>query len=475
MSCNFDDIIAVSTPSGISPRAIIKLSGKNVFSYLQKRFLSSDSEKNTCVNGFRSYHGSMCLETEKILIPVSLYIMKAPNSYTREDVVEIHTFGSPPVLEMLLESLLLMGKDSSCEISDGGEETVIRIAEPGEFTKRAFLNGRINLAEAESVIRIIRAKTDTELLLAVSRSRGVRAFMDEVQGGLVRLCAEIEAAIDFSDQDIDLISWDQIESQLITLREKINTSIEKNYVSAIPLDGVRIVFAGRPNTGKSSLFNALSNHQKAIVTPIHGTTRDALESVVNWEGIYFCITDTAGIMDEEGELESIILKRTLDSLRNAQIVLFVVDGSVKACKKEMEFLGSISGSNVIIVMNKSDLPQQPDKKMSYMGVNKYSIVETSALTGLGIDALKDLMVSTVLSKSVDMSASSIIFSCRQKIILVKVREILGNLLSPLHRDTGYELMVIDLRSAIDVVAEITGEVATEDILAMVFSEFCIGK
>ncbi len=475
MFCNFDDIVAVSTPSGISSKAIIKLSGKNVIQHVQKYFLSTDSELISSLHGFRSYHGNIYLENEKVFIPVSLYVMKSPHSYTREDVVEIHTFSSPPILEMLFEAILQIGRSVDCQISDGGEKAVIRFAEPGEFTKRAFLNGRITLAEAESVLRIIRAKTDSELLVAVSRLQGVTEFMNEVQAGLMRLCAEIEAAIDFSDQDIVLITCDRIESQLLSLQEKLNTSIKKNYVSKISRDGVRIVLTGWPNSGKSSLFNKLSNHSKAIVAPIHGTTRDVLESIVNWEGIYFCITDTAGVIYDERELGSRILKRTLDSLKGAHIVLFVVDGSVKASQKEMEFLDTISNNNVVIVVNKSDLPQHPDVKRYYQERKGYSIVETSALTSQGVDVLKQLMVSTVLSKSVDLSASGIIFSLRQKRIIVQVLEIVETVLELLHQEIGYELMVIDLRSAIDIVAEITGEVATDDILALVFSEFCIGK
>ncbi|MCP5007669.1 MAG: tRNA uridine-5-carboxymethylaminomethyl(34) synthesis GTPase MnmE [Planctomycetes bacterium] len=475
MSCNFDDIIAISTPSGISPRAIIKLSGKNVIRHLQKFFSTTDFETIACVNGFSSYNGRMYLENEKILIPVSLYIMNAPNSYTREDVVEIHTLGSPPILEMLFESLLLMKNRGECHTPEIGEDSFIRIAEPGEFTKRAFLNGRINLTDAESVLRTIRAKTDSELHLALSRSRRITDFMDAVQGALIKLCAEIEASIDFSDQDIDLISLDQIENQLLSLREKLSTGTRKDRIKKIPHDGIKIVFAGLPNSGKSSLFNKLSNHQKAIVTSIRGTTRDTLESIVNWKGIRFCINDTAGITCEGGELESTILSKTHDSLQSAHIVLFVVDVSIKPQRKEMEFLGSISNDNVIVVINKCDLQKQADMKKLYLDANNYSTVETSALTGQGIDHLKDSIISTVLNKSVNMSASGITFSLRQKLIIEKALEIIDKISDSLHPETGYELVAIDLRSAVDIVAEVTGEVATDNILDMVFSEFCIGK
>ncbi len=476
MSFNLDDnIIAISTPSGRSPRAIIRLSGKKVFPHLRKHFLSKDFEKITCEKGFSSYQGSIYIEDEKISIPACIYIMKAPNSYTREDIAEIHTFGSPPLLEILLEALVLSRRGNNCEIRNSEEKISIRIAEPGEFTKRAFLNGRINLTEAESVLRIIRAQTDSELLLAVSKLKGISEFMNEIRGELMKLCAEIEATIDFFDQDIDIISYGEIEKHLVSITEKLNKIIEKNQISKISYDGVKTVFIGWPNGGKSSLFNKLLNRSKAIVTPIHGTTRDTLEAVLNLEGINFQIIDTAGIVCGERELESIILKRIYDSIKDAQIVLFVVDGYTKLRTEQVEFVDSIIEKNTIIVVNKSDLPQEVDCKDFLLMKKAYPIVKTSTLTGEGLGELKKIMVSSIFTRSIDMSASGIIFTIRQKMIICRALEILEHILDSLNSEIGYELIAIDLRRVIDTIGEIAGEVVTDDILDIVFSEFCIGK
>ena len=476
MSFNLDDdIIAVSSPSGRSSRAIIKLSGKNVFRHVQKHFQSADCAILSSVKGFSSYQGTFHIEKEKIRIPVSLYIMNAPNSYTREDVVEIHTFGSPHLLEMIFETLMLANQGNYHQTYNDEEERNMRLAEPGEFTKRAFLNGRINLAEAESVLRIIRAKTDSELMLAVSRLKEITEFMNDMQGELMKLCAEVEVAIDFNDNDIDIITYEKLESHLLSVNEKLKRAVNKNHTSQIPHDGVKTVFIGWPNAGKSSLFNKLLNCEKAIVTSIHGTTRDILEATVDWEGISFQLTDTAGIMDGEGELESVIFKRTLGSFRDAHIVLFVIDGSERLQSEKVEFIESISDKNVIVVMNKSDLQRRSDCDNYPQEMSRYSRVETSALTGVGLGELKNLLVSTILNKSVDLSASGIIFSLRQKLIMAKVTEIIGRILESIQLQIGYEFVAIDLRSAVDSIGEITGEVATDDILDLVFKEFCIGK
>ncbi|MDR4498181.1 MAG: tRNA uridine-5-carboxymethylaminomethyl(34) synthesis GTPase MnmE [Candidatus Scalindua sp.] len=476
MSFNLDDdIIAVSSPTGRSPRAIIKLSGKNVFRHVQKHFRSADCAILSSVKGFSSYQGTFHIEKEKILIPVSLFIMNAPNSYTREDVVEIHTFGSPHLLEMIFETLLLANQGNYHQTYNDEEERNMRLAEPGEFTKRAFLNGRINLAEAESVLRIIRAKTDSELMLAVSRLKEITEFMNDIQGELMKLCAEVEVAIDFNDNDIDIITYDKLESHLLSVNEKLNRAVNKNHTSQIPHDGVKTVFIGWPNAGKSSLFNKLLNCEKAIVTSIHGTTRDILEATVDWEGVSFQLTDTPGIMDGEGELESVIFKRTLGSFRDAHIVLFVIDGSERLQSEKVEFIESISDKNVIVVMNKTDLERRSEWDNYPQEMSRYSRVKTSALTGVGLEELKNLLVSTILNKSVDLSASGIIFSLRQKLIMAKVTEIIGRILESIQLQIGHEFVAIDLRGAVDSIGEITGEVATDDILDLVFKEFCIGK
>lgn len=471
-----DNILAISTPSGVSFRAIIRLSGKDVFTYLKKFFVPDDSEKITYSKGFHTYQGNIHIEEEKISVPVCIYIMKAPNSYTKEDIVEIHTFGSPFLLEILLETLISSRNTNNCEAENGELEKNIRIAEPGEFTKRAFLNGRINLTEAESVLHVIRSQTDSELLLAVSNLKGrLGRFLNEIKDKLIKLCARIEASIDFFDQDIELISFNEIEKQLGHIKENLIKIAEKDHTSRIFHDGIKTVFVGWPNAGKSSIFNKLLNHSKAIVTPINGTTRDTLEAILDLDGINFRIIDTAGIMHGKGELESMIMKRVHDSINDAQIILFFIDGSLRLQTEQIKFFESLTTKNKIIVINKIDLPQEVDCKGFSAIMKTFPVVETSALTGEGVDRLKKIMVSSVLRKHVDISASGIVFTMRQKVILSRALETLVRIIDSLNQKPNLELLAIDLRSVMDIIGEVTGEIITDDILDTIFSEFCIGK
>ncbi|MGR3293852.1 MAG: tRNA modification GTPase, partial [Candidatus Scalindua sp.] len=349
-----DCILAISTPSGQSLRAIIRLSGKDVFSCLKSLFAPDAIREIVCEKGFRSYHSNLCLEKEKVSIPVSIYIMKSPNSYTREDIVEIHTFGSPPLLEMLMETLLSSGRENTYKEDNIEVTTGIRIAEPGEFTKRAFLNGRISLAEAESVMHVIRSQTDSELLISVANLKGkLTELMHRIQEKLVNLCARIEAAIDFYEQDIELISTCEIKKELDAVKERLSMVSRNGQKPIISHYGVKTVFIGLPNAGKSSLFNKLLDRSKAIVTQVRGTTRDTLEADMVLEGVNLRMKDTAGVARGGGELESLAAQRTYGSMDDAQIVLFVIDGSVQLCNQQIELFDSITTRNKITVINKT--------------------------------------------------------------------------------------------------------------------------
>ena len=471
-----DTILAVSTPSGRSLKVIIRLSGKDVFGCLESIFMSGDGERITHEKCFSSCHGHIYLEGEKIRIPACIYIMRSPNSYTREDVIEIHTFGSPPLLEMLMETLLSSGSENGCK--ENGEEAVrkIRIAEPGEFTKRAFLNGRMSLAEAESVLHIIRSHTDSELLMAVSNLKGrLTERMNNIQGELMSLCARIEAAIDFLDQDIELITLDETKKQLEHIKENLYKVAGSGQKPKIPRHGVKTVLVGWPNAGKSSLFNKLLNRSRAIITQVSGTTRDTLEADVDLEGISFRIIDTAGIASGKGELESVIDQRTYGSIDTAQIVIFVIDGGTNLSSEQIKLFDSITTRSKIIVINKIDLQQKACYEDLSSKMKTLPIVKTSVLTGEGLNELKKTMVSSVFENNIDLSASDVVFTMRQRVVLSRTLDILEQTSDSLNEGIGYELVAIDLRRALDTIGEITGEVLTDDILDRIFSEFCIGK
>ncbi len=475
MSSGFSDtILAVSTPSGISLKVIIRLSGKDVFDCLESTFMPGDGEKITHERGFSSCPGHIYLESEKIRIPACIYIMKSPNSYTREDIIEIHTFGSPPLLEMLMETLLSSGSENVCR----EDETVrnIRIAEPGEFTKRAFLNGRISLAEAESVLHIIRSQTDSELLMAVSNLKGrLTERMNDIQSELVKLCARIEAAIDFLDQDIELITLDETKKHLEHIKERLYIVAGSGQKPRISHYGVKTVLVGWPNAGKSSLFNKMLNHSRAIVTRISGTTRDTLEADVDLEGINFRIIDTAGIAYGKGELESVIEQRTYGSIGTAQIVIFVIDGDMNLSSEQIKFFDSITTRGKITVINKIDLQQKTCYEDLSSRMKTFPVVKISVLTGEGLNELKKTMVSSVFENNIDISASDVVFTMRQRVVLSRVLDILEQTSDSLNEGIGYEIVAIDLRKALDTIGEVTGEVLTDDILDRIFSEFCIGK
>jgi len=471
-----DCILAISTPSGQSFRAIIRLSGKDVFNCLRSVFAPDAAREIVCAKGFSSYHANLYLEKEKVSIPVSIYIMKSPNSYTREDIVEIHTFGSPPLLEMLMETLLSSGGENAGKENNKEVMKCIRIAEPGEFTKRAFLNGRISLAEAESVMHVIRSQTDSELLMSVSNLKGkLTELMHSIQGELVNLCARTEAAIDFYDQDIELISSDEIKKELELVKERLCMVSRDGQKPKISHYGVKTVFIGWPNTGKSSLFNKLLNRSKAIVTQVRGTTRDTLEADMVLDGINFRMKDTAGVMCGKDKLESLIAQRTYGSMDDAQIVLFVIDGSMKLCSAQIELFDSITTRNKIIVINKTDLKQNVCYENLPPQMKAFPVINTSVLTGDGLDALKKTIVSGIFESNVDISASDIVFTIRQKVVIGKALEIVEQISDSLSEGISHELIAIDLRRAVDTLGEVTGEVVTDDILDIVFSTFCVGK
>ncbi|MCP4252808.1 MAG: tRNA uridine-5-carboxymethylaminomethyl(34) synthesis GTPase MnmE [Candidatus Scalindua sp.] len=471
-----DCILAISTPYGQSFRAIIRLSGKDVFSCLNGLFAPDDFREIVCEKGFRSYHNNIYLEKEQVCIPASVYVMKSPNSYTREDVVEIHTFGSPPLLEMLMEALLSSEMESTDKEDNIEKTRGIRIAEPGEFTKRAFLNGRISLDEAESVMHIIRSQTDSELLMSVANLKGkLTELMHDIQEKLVNLCARTEAAIDFYDQDIELISSSEIKQELDAVKDRLCVVGMDGQKSTISHSGVKTVFIGLPNAGKSSLFNKLLDRSKAIVTQVRGTTRDTLEADMVLEGVNLRMRDTAGVAHGGDELEYLAAQRTYDSIDDAQVVLFVVDGSVPLCGHQRELFDSIATRNKIIVINKTDLKQNVCFGNLPSQMKNFPVVNTSVHTGEGLDRLKKTIVSEILESSVDISASDIVFTMRQKVIIGNALDIINQISDTLSEDIGHELIAMDLRRALDTIGEVTGEVVTDDILDIVFSEFCVGK
>lgn len=447
--------------------AIIKISGAEAVPCVKDIFIPDMPVAWENVSTYTSMQGHVHFPLEGANIPAVLYMMKTPYSYTKEDVVEIHTLGSRPLVEMILDAILSNGIKTKRNI---------RLSLPGEFTRRAFLHGRIDLAQAEAVMRIIRAQTDYELETAVAHLTGtVSAKTREIQEDMVSLCAEIEAAIDFSDQDIELIGTGEIATRLEVIEKNISCLLVQPEAGRVSREGVDVVLCGRPNVGKSSLINALTGRRRSIVSEMPGTTRDVVSGVLEVKGICFNLMDTAGMDDAGGGVISLAMEKTRMALKTARIILlvFAVDGDMDEQLKGIE--PDNLSDNVIMVVNKCDLQKDGISVELPVELRTYPVVYVSALTGEGIGHLKTMLVDGVLSGKMNRPDSFQGFNMRQRDALQRSFRSVQQAMESVRNQESLEFTAIDLRSAIDSLGEIAGEVATEDVLDRIFSEFCIGK
>ncbi|MBI2471220.1 MAG: tRNA uridine-5-carboxymethylaminomethyl(34) synthesis GTPase MnmE [Planctomycetes bacterium] len=462
-----DTIVAVSSPSGRSLHAIIKISGHEAVRCTKDIFVPAFAIDLEAIPTYTSVAGNIQIKEEGIEIPVVLYVMKQPYSYTKEDVVEIHTLGSSLIVEMLLNSIVSMG------IHD---KRNIRFSQPGEFTKRAFLHGRIDLAQAEATMRIIRAQTDGELKIAVAQLAGdVSQHIKRIQDDAVSLCSYIEAAIDFSDQDIELISAGEIMGRLEVIKNNISQLLLQQETGKVSREGIDTVLFGKPNVGKSSLINALLGKKRALVSEIAGTTRDVVSDILETGGVCFKLMDTAGMDDTKEIVTSRAIEKTHSTLKKAQIILLVFDCNADIGEQLRKMkLDDLTG-NVIVVINKCDLSKSSSFPELPAELKKYPLVHTSAMTGEGLERLKEILVENVLGGRINLSGSLPIFNVRQRDALRRSLQSFQQTMESVRNNESYEFIALDLRTAIDALGEIVGEVTTEDILSKIFSEFCIGK
>ena len=484
-----DTIAAISTPgSGEGGIGIVRLSGKNSLSIADKIFApgknAGDKHARLKPSMFKTHtvHYGWIVDGKTRIDEALLTLMRSPKTYTREDIVEISGHGGPAVLRNILELC----------ISNGA-----RIAGPGEFTRRAFLNGRIDLAQAEAVCGLIRAKTDRSSGIAVEQIKG--ALSEKIKGlraGLIKLAAGLEAELDYSGEGIEFVSRKNARQALNKILEDINTSLSASRKNRVYVEGVKIAITGRPNVGKSSLFNALLEKERAIVTAIPGTTRDVIAETFNLRGIPVTIMDTAGIMSGNLEqIEKISTAKSKEILGLADIVIFVVDFSRPLSRNDRDIARLISASakKVILVLNKADLACSTAKKrkklttelVKFLAAKEHParqpvIVECSALKNKGIAALETALYNKILEennllKSPDAAESSFVVNSRQERSLANAGESISQALDALSRSEPEEFVVLHLRAALDRLGEITGETTTEEILDAVFSNFCVGK
>lgn len=391
-------------------------------------------------------------------------VMRTPHSYTGEDVVEIHCHGGPVILHTLCEAFLKTGA---------------RLAHPGEFTKRAFLNGRLDLAQAEAVLETIRAKTTVGLRLAQEQLRGsLSRKVDDIRARLIHLLAHIEAAIDFSEEDLSFNQQDVLLDRISSIIHELSGLADTYHEGRMFREGAAAVIVGRPNVGKSSLMNALLKTDRSIVTPFPGTTRDILEEPLNIRGMPIRLLDTAGLHKTADLIEQEGIRRSRTAIEQADLLLAVIDGSLPFDFDEQELLQAAADTPVLLVINKSDLPgrvSSQDLTDFYQRVPIHATVRLSAKTGKGLEDLRDAIRQALLRSDFEAGDTATITSLRHRAALLKANEALKKSLESMTAQLSGEFIAVDLRGALDALGEITGATSTDDILDCVFSEFCIGK
>ncbi|MDK8276196.1 tRNA uridine-5-carboxymethylaminomethyl(34) synthesis GTPase MnmE [Peptoniphilus duerdenii] len=455
-----ETIAAISTATGEAGIGIVRMSGEDSVEIADKVFRHIGQKNLTEIKNRMMSYGHIIDENGKVIDEVLIVKMMAPNTYTRENMVEIYTHGGIISVRRVLNLLL-----------DNGA----RIAEAGEFTKRAFLNGRLDLSQAEAVIDIIKAKTDESFDQSIKQLEGsLTGIITEISDEVTKMMGIIIANIDFPEDDVEEYQYETLLKDANKVKENINTLIEGSNRGRLLRDGINTVILGKPNVGKSSLLNAMLRYEKAIVTDIPGTTRDIIEDYVNLDGILLKITDTAGIRETEDKVEAIGVSRAVKSIEGADLIIAIFDGSEKFDENDEEILKLLEGKKSIVLVNKADLESKnsEDELKSFFGNRDYMNVSIKKGTILDIEnKIKDMFFSGNLKAKEEFYINNL----RHVRALKEATKFIDSAIEGLETREFLDCIEVDLRGALDELGNITGETTTEDILDKVFSEFCIGK
>jgi len=464
-----DTIAAISTPIGESGIGIVRISGPKALEIAQKVFRDKKLNK-TKIKSFFSHtvHYGFVINPEngEKIDEVILVLMKKPQTYTREDTVEFNCHGGMLSLRKVLETVINCGA---------------RMAEPGEFTKRAFLNGRIDLSQAEAVIDLIQAKTERSLSSSLAQLGGsLKKKVTGLRNRLIRTSADIEAPMDFPDQDIKEISYKKVEENISYILKEVNSLIETLNYGRILKEGINALIVGKANVGKSSLFNTLLRENRAIVTHIPGTTRDIIEEFINIKGIAFKIIDTAGLKNPENIIEKISIKKMMKYLKESKLILAMFDTSAPLSLEDEEVIKQINkerneSKKVIIIENKIDLNEKIDRKKLFDLLNIKDSIKMSLKENIGIENLEEKLARAAMEGLVIPENGLIINNVRQANQLNRAKQALENVLAGLKEKITYDFLTIDLKDVLDSLSEITGDSISDEIINDIFSRFCIGK
>lgn len=457
-----DTITAIATAPGEAGISIIRISGSNSINILNDIFISKKGVSIKEIPSRKLVYGHIVdPDSDKIVDEVLAVYMKAPYTYTTEDIVEINCHGGIVPVKRVFELILKRGA---------------RVAEPGEFTKRAFLNGRIDLAQAEAVMDIISAKTDKGFDVAFDQLEGTLSKkVNKIREKLIEVIAHVQVSIDYTEEDIQEITYDELLNQTMSIMEEINILLNTSDTGKILREGLNTAIIGKPNVGKSSLLNALLKESRAIVTDIPGTTRDIIEEYVSIKGIPLKIVDTAGIRETQDVVEKIGVERSKEFFNRADLVILVLDASEVLSKEDKEIMKYVKNKNAIILINKTDLPIALREEDIRNILPDKRIIKLSILNESGIDELEDEIVKMVYGGKVKSKDISFVTNIRHKNSLEKAFRSIQDAINATKNDFTFDLIEVDLEDCYTYLGEIIGETVSEDIIDKIFSNFCLGK
>ena len=460
---NFDTIAAISTPMGEGAIAIVRLSGEEAIQIANRVFRSPNGKQLIEAQSHTIHYGHLTDPSSgETVEEVMVSIMKAPKTFTREDVIEVNCHGGIVAVNRVLGLMLKEGA---------------RLAEPGEFTKRAFLNGRIDLSQSEAVMDLIRAKTDRAMNVALGQMEGkLSKLVGELRNALVETLAQVEVNIDYPEyDDVEEMTKPHMIEKCTWVRDEIDKLLKTSSQGKILREGLSTVIIGKPNVGKSSLLNSLVQENKAIVTDIAGTTRDIIEEYVNVRGVPLRLVDTAGIRETEDIVERIGVERSRQVLKEADLILFVLNSAEELSIEDKRLFEAIEGMDTIIVINKTDLPMKIDLSEVKKLNNTSAIVTTSLLEEEGVDELEEAIAGLFFKGSLESEDLTYVSNARHIALLHKAHDTVTDALGAAEAGIPVDMVQIDITRTWEILGEIVGDTVQEGLINELFSRFCLGK
>ena len=460
---DFDTIAAISTPMGEGAIAIVRLSGDDAVHIANKIFKSPGSKQLKDEKSHTIHYGHLIEpKTEEVVEEVMLSLMRAPKTFTREDVVEINCHGGIVSVNRVLQLVLQNGA---------------RLADPGEFTKRAFLNGRIDLSQAEAVMDLIRAKTDRAMNVALGQMEGkLSKLIGQLRNALIETLAHVEVNIDYPEyDDVEEMTIPVLLEKCSWVRDEIAKLLQTSSQGKILREGLSTVILGRPNVGKSSLLNSLVHENKAIVTDVAGTTRDIIEEYVNVRGVPLRLVDTAGIRETEDIVERIGVERSRQVLKEADLILLVLNSAEGLSEEDERLFETIQSMDFIVVVNKTDLPQQIDLEKVKELSNGRPVVTTSILQEQGIIELEEAIAKTFFEGQIEANDLTYVSNARHIALLHQAKTTIEDAIDAAESGVPVDMIQIDVTRTWELLGEIVGDTVQESLINQLFSQFCLGK